>query len=164
MTFVLESPAFVTGDVLPQAQVYNGMGQTGANLSPALVWKGAPEGTRSFVVTVYDPDAPTGSGWWHWVVVNIPPQVTALPEGAGSGKGGLPEGALQIRTDFGVPGYGGAAPPPGRVHRYVFTVYALDVPKLDITADASPALVGFMIHHHQLGAASLTALYGGSAR
>lgn len=164
MTFVLESPGFVTGDLLPQAQVYDGMGQTGANLSPALSWKGAPEGTRSFVVTVYDPDAPTGSGWWHWVVVNIPPQVSGLPEGAGSGKGGLPEGALQVRTDFGAPGYGGAAPPPGRVHRYVFTVYALDVPTLDVTADASPALVGFMVHHHQLAAASLTALYGGSAR
>ncbi|MBO1324880.1 kinase inhibitor [Acetobacter sp. TBRC 12305] len=164
MAFTLTSPAFITGDVLPQAQVYNGMGQSGQNLSPALTWKGAPEGTKSFVVTVYDPDAPTGSGWWHWVVVNIPPNVTTLPEGAGSGRGGMPEGALQIRTDFGVPGYGGAAPPPGRVHRYVFTVYALDVPKLEASADSSPALVGFMVHHHQLAAASLTALYGGPAK
>ncbi|MFT8675890.1 MAG: kinase inhibitor [Acetobacter sp.] len=164
MAFTLTSPAFVTGDVLPQAQVYNGMGQTGQNLSPALAWTGAPEGTQSFVVTVFDPDAPTGSGWWHWVVVNIPPTVTTLPEGAGSGRGGLPEQALQIRTDFGVPGYGGAAPPPGRVHRYVFTVYALDVPRLEVSADSSPALVGFMVHHHQLATASLTALYGGPAK
>ena len=145
MTFVHESPAFTTGSVQPQAHVYNGMGQTGANLSPALSWKGAPEGTRSFVVTVYDPDAPTGSGWWHWVVVNIPATVTALPEGAGSGKGGLPEGALQIRTDFGAPGYGGAAPPPGRAHPYIVTVYSLDVPPLGIGPYASPALVGVCV-------------------
>lgn len=161
MAFVLTSPAFTDGATLPQAQVYNGMGQTGQNLSPALEWKNAPEGTKSFVVTTYDPDAPTGSGWWHWVVANIPASVTALPEGAGSGKGGLPEGAVQVRTDFGAPGYGGAAPPPGPAHRYIFSVYALDVPKLDIGPDASPALVGFMVHHHKLASASLTALYSG---
>ncbi|KXV68785.1 kinase inhibitor [Acetobacter malorum] len=161
MAFVLTSPAFTDGATLPQAQVYNGMGQTGQNLSPALEWKNAPEGTKSFVVTTYDPDAPTGSGWWHWVVANIPASVTALPEGAGSGKGGLPEGAVQVRTDFGAPGYGGAAPPPGPAHRYIFSVYALDVPKLDIAPDASPALVGFMVHHHKLASASLTALYSG---
>ncbi|MCP1270724.1 kinase inhibitor [Acetobacter cerevisiae] len=161
MAFVLTSPAFTDGATLPQAQVYNGMGQTGQNLSPALEWKNAPEGTKSFVVTTYDPDAPTGSGWWHWVVANIPASVTALPEGAGSGKGGLPEGAVQVRTDFGAPGYGGAAPPPGPAHRYIFSVYALDVPKLDIAPDASPAMVGFMVHHHKLASASLTALYSG---
>lgn len=161
MAFVLTSPAFTDGATLPQAQVYNGMGQTGQNLSPALEWKNAPEGTKSFVVTTYDPDAPTGSGWWHWVVANIPASVTALPEGAGSGKGGLPEGAVQVRTDFGAPGYGGAAPPLGPAHRYIFSVYALDVPKLDIAPDASPAMVGFMVHHHKLASASLTALYSG---
>lgn len=164
MAFTLTSPAFVNGAVMPQAQVYAGMGQTGGNLSPPLVWNGAPEGTKSFVVTLYDPDAPTGSGWWHWVVVNIPASVTALPEGAGSSKGGLPEGALQIRTDFGVPGYGGAAPPPGHVHRYIFTVTALDVPTLDIAPDASPALVGFMVHHHQLAKAQITVLYGSASK
>ncbi|KAA8387975.1 kinase inhibitor [Acetobacter sp. DmW_136] len=162
MAFVLTSPAFVNGDTLPQAQVYNGMGQHGQNLSPALEWKDAPAGTKSFVVTVYDPDAPTGSGWWHWVVVNIPATITELPTGAGSAGDKLPKGALQVRTDFGVPGYGGAAPPPGRVHRYVFTVYALDVPTLDVQADSSPALVGFMVNHHKLASASLTALYGSS--
>ncbi|WP_395495363.1 kinase inhibitor [Acetobacter sp. KSO5] len=161
MAFVLTSPAFTDGATLPQAQVYNGMGQRGQNLSPALEWKNAPEGTKSFVVTTYDPDAPTGSGWWHWVVTNIPASVTALPEGAGSGKGGLPEGAVQVRTDFGAPGYGGAAPPPGPAHRYIFSVYALDVPKLDIAPDASPAMVGFMVYHHKLASASLTALYSG---
>ncbi|MCP1216216.1 kinase inhibitor [Acetobacter orientalis] len=160
MTFVLTSPAFKNGDTLPQAQVFNGMGQSGQNLSPALAWHGVPQGTQSFVVTVYDPDAPTGSGWWHWVVANIPANVTSLPEGAGSGKAGLPAQAVQVRTDFGQPGYGGAAPPVGRKHHYVFTVHALDVPALDITPEASPALVGFMVHHHTLGAATLTAVYG----
>ncbi|MFT9295104.1 MAG: kinase inhibitor [Acetobacter orientalis] len=160
MTFVLTSPAFKNGDTLPQAQVFNGMGQSGQNLSPALAWHGVPQGTQSFVLTVYDPDAPTGSGWWHWVVANIPANVTSLPEGAGSGKAGLPAQAVQVRTDFGQPGYGGAAPPPGRKHHYVFTVHALDVPALDITPEASPALVGFMVHHHTLGAATLTAVYG----
>lgn len=160
MTFVLTSPAFKNGDTLPQAQVFNGMGQSGQNLSPALAWHGVPQGTQSFVVTVYDPDAPTGSGWWHWVVANIPANVTSLPEGAGSGKVGLPAQAVQVRTDFGQPGYGGAAPPAGRKHHYVFTVHALDVPALDITPEASPALVGFMVHHHTLGAATLTAVYG----
>lgn len=160
MTFVLTSPAFKNGDTLPQAQVFNGMGQSGQNLSPALAWHGVPQGTQSFVLTVYDPDAPTGSGWWHWVVANIPASVISLPEGAGSGKAGLPAQAVQVRTDFGQPGYGGAAPPAGRKHHYVFTVHALDVPALDITPEASPALVGFMVHHHTLGAATLTAVYG----
>lgn len=160
MTFVLTSPAFKNGDTLPPAQVFNGMGQSGQNLSPALAWHGVPQGTQSFVVTVYDPDAPTGSGWWHWVVANIPVNVTSLPEGAGSGKAGLPAQAVQVRTDFGQPGYGGAAPPAGRKHHYVFTVHALDVPALDITPEASPALVGFMVHHHTLGVATLTAVYG----
>ncbi|GBR01049.1 kinase inhibitor [Acetobacter oeni] len=162
MAFTLTSTAFVNGATLPPAQVYSGMGQTGGNLSPPLRWDGAPAGTRSFVVTLYDPDAPTGSGWWHWVVINIPADVASLPEGAGSGKAGLPDGALQIRTDFGVAGYGGAAPPPGRVHRYIFTVTALDVPKLEVPADASPALIGFMLNHHRLSSAQLTALYGTS--
>ncbi|MCH4092413.1 kinase inhibitor [Acetobacter sp.] len=164
MAFTLTSPAFSNGAVMPQTQVYSGMGQTGSNLSPPLQWEGAPAGTRSFVVTLYDPDAPTGSGWWHWVVANIPADVASLAEGAGSGKGDLPEGALEVRTDFGVPGYGGAAPPPGHIHRYVFTVTALDVPQLEVTADSSPALVGFMVHHHRLASARLTVIYGTGAK
>ncbi|NHO32658.1 kinase inhibitor [Acetobacter fallax] len=160
MAFTLTSTAFVNGATMPQAQVYSGMGETGGNLSPPLAWKDAPAGTKSFVVTLYDPDAPTGSGWWHWVVINIPAGITALPEGAGSGKGGLPEGALQLRTDFGVPGYGGAAPPPGRVHRYILTVTALDVPKLDVPAEATPAMIGFMLNQHHLASAQITVLYG----
>jgi Raf kinase inhibitor-like YbhB/YbcL family protein len=143
------------------AQYANVFGCTGKNVSPHIAWQGAPQGTKSFVVTVYDPDAPTGSGWWHWVVADIPARVTELPQGAGSGKAPLPAGALQTRTDFGPPGYGGAAPPPGAPHRYIFTVHALKVPTLGLNPDVSPAYVGFNVHFNSLGSATLTATYPG---
>jgi len=160
--FVLSCPTIKPGATLPDAQVFNGMGCTGKNLSPALKWSGAPSGTRSFAITVYDPDAPTGSGWWHWVVYNIPATVNELPEGAGTPDGkGLPAGCVQGRTDFGIPGFGGAAPPPGdKPHRYIFTVYALKTDKIDIPPDGTAAQVGFMINATKLGAASFTAMYG----
>ena len=161
MAFRLTSTAFKGGDVLPQGQVFNGMGHAGANLSPQLQWVDAPEGTQSFAITCYDPDAPTGSGWWHWVVVDIPGSVSELAEGAGSGKAALPVPALQTRTDFGPPGYGGAAPPPGGPHRYICTVHALKVPSLGLNADVSAAYVGFNIHFNSLGSATLTATYPG---
>src|SRR5262249_32013324 len=138
----LESPSIKPGATLNEAQVFNSFGCSGKNLSPALQWSGAPAGTKSFAVTLYDPDAPTGSGWWHWVVFNIPASTTSLPEGAGSTDGAhLPAGAAQGKTDFGAPGFGGACPPPGdKPHRYIFTVYALKTDKLDASADASPAM------------------------
>ena len=144
---------------MPNAQVFNGMGHSGGNQSPELSWEGAPEGTKSFVITMYDPDAPTGSGWWHWVVVNIPASVHELPTGA-SGKH-MPQGALETRTDIGKPGYTGAAPPPGPAHHYVITIYALKVDKLDVTADTSAAMIGFMTNFNSLGKAALTVTYGG---
>lgn len=156
--FTVASPDVAEGQMLSDAQVLNGFGCTGGNVSPALEWQGAPAGTKSFVVTVYDPDAPSGSGWWHWVVYNVPAATTSLPRNAGSGEG-LPDGAVQGRTDFGAPGFGGACPPPGAMHRYQFTVYALDVDKLDLPADPSAALVGFMTGAHTLGSARLTAVY-----
>ncbi len=159
MSFRLTSKNFKEGDRLPEAQVFNGMGYTGGNVSPQLAWDGAPEGTKSFVVTLYDPDAPTGSGWWHWVIINIPASVKELPEGAGSGAG-LPAGALQTRTDYGAPGFGGAAPPPGKPHRYIFTVHALKVERLDLDEQASAALVGYMTNMNSLGKATLMATYG----
>lgn len=159
MAFRLWSDDLKEGGRLPEAQVFNGMGYTGDNLSPHLAWDGAPPGTRSFVVTLYDPDAPTGSGWWHWVVVNIPASVNELPRGCGDGSS-LPAGALQTRTDFGAPGYGGAAPPPGRPHRYVFAVHALKVEHLDLDVQASAAMVGFMVNANSLGKATLTVTYG----
>jgi Raf kinase inhibitor-like YbhB/YbcL family protein len=138
------------------------MGCTGANQSPALSWSGAPAGTKSFALTVYDPDAPTGSGWWHWVVYNIPANVTSLPRDAGdASKNLLPAGSAQGNTDFGTPGYGGPCPPTGdKPHHYIFTIYALNTDKLDIPANATAAYVGFNIHAHVLGKSTLTALYG----
>jgi hypothetical protein len=160
--FTLSSPTIKPNSTLSDAQVFNDFGCKGQNISPALRWKDAPAGTRSFAVTVYDPDAPTGSGWWHWVVYNIPATATGLPEGAGAVDGkGLPAGSVQGRTDFGSTGFGGACPPPGdKPHRYIFTVHALKTEKLDLPADASAAMVGFMIHSNRLAQAQFTARYG----
>ena len=162
--FTLSSPTIKPGSMLTDAQVFKGFGCEGKNISPALKWSGAPSGTKSYAVTVYDPDAPTGSGWWHWVVYNIPASATELPEGAGGADGmGLPAGTTQGRTDFGAPGFGGACPPAGdKPHRYIFTVYALKTDKIDAPEDASAALVGFMINANKLGKASFEAKYGRS--
>jgi Raf kinase inhibitor-like protein, YbhB/YbcL family len=161
MAFVLRSPDFADQATLPKAFVHHAMGAGGDNLSPALQWEGAPAGTRSFALTLYDPDAPTGSGWWHWVVYDLPASTNGLPRGAGANGGAqLPQGAKQGRTDFGSQEYGGAAPPPGHgPHRYIFTLYALNVDKLDVPDDASAAYVGFMIHSAKLGEAKLVAKY-----
>jgi len=160
--FTLSSPTVKPGSMLTDAQVFKGFGCEGKNISPALKWSGAPAGTKSYAVTVYDPDAPTGSGWWHWVVYNLPAATTELPEGAGGADGkGLPAGAVQGRTDFGAAGFGGACPPAGdKPHRYIFTVYALKTDKIEAPADASAALVGFMINANKLGKASFEAKYG----
>src|SRR4029077_8760028 len=134
----------------------------GKNISPVLSWSDAPKGTKSFALSIYDPDAPTGSGYWHWVVFNIPADVTSLPEGAGDPKtDAAPKGAIQSRTDFGTPGYGGPCPPKGdKPHRYFFTVHALKVEKIDADANASGALVGFMLNANKLGRATLSGTYG----
>jgi Raf kinase inhibitor-like YbhB/YbcL family protein len=140
--------------------LFNGFGCTGKNISPELHWSGAPAGTQSFAVSVYDPDAPTGSGWWHWYVVNLPASTNALAQGVGAK---LPKGAQQIKTDFGVPGYGGPCPPEGskaKPHRYIVTVFALKVPKLDIPEGASAALAGFMVNANALAKTTLTYTYG----
>ena len=158
--FTLKSTTLKPNGNLPDKNVFNGMGCTGENVSPDLQWTDAPKDTKSFVVTVYDPDAPTGSGWWHWTVYNIPATATDLKEGAGSGKGELPEGAAQGRTDFGAAGYGGACPPEGdKPHKYVFTVYALKTDKIDIPADASAAMLGFMTNANKLASATFTVKY-----
>lgn len=134
-----------------------GFGCSGQNLSPALSWKNPPKGTKSFVLTVYDKDAPTGLGWMHWVVANIPANISKLPAGITADGKNLPEGALQTRTDFGPGGYGGACPPEGRKHRYEITLTALKVDRLpNVTADASPALVGFLTKANALGKAAIT--------
>src|SRR5499427_4451609 len=151
-SFKLESPTIKPGATLTEAQVFNSFGCSGKNLSPALQWSGAPAGTKSFALTMYDPDAPTGSGWWHWVVYNIPASATSLAAGAGDPKKSLlPAGAVQGNTDFGVPGYGGPCPPPkDKAHHYHIRLFALDTDKLDVPANATAAYVGFNIGAHTL--------------
>ncbi|MFA7275699.1 MAG: YbhB/YbcL family Raf kinase inhibitor-like protein [Pseudobdellovibrionaceae bacterium] len=156
----LSSPTLQNGAVMDMSQVYDGLGCTGGNTSPEISWKDIPDGTKSFAVTVYDPDAPTGSGWWHWMVVNIPADARGLPAGAGSADGKkLPTGAIQITTDFGKPGYNGACPPADhKNHRYEFTVYALkDVIPVDPKATA--AAIGFYINSLKLSSAQIIVLY-----
>jgi Raf kinase inhibitor-like YbhB/YbcL family protein len=160
--FTLASPDIETGKPIANKHVFNGFGCTGENVSPAVVWQEAPKDTKSFALTVYDPDAPTGSGWWHWVMINIPADLHGLPQGAGDPAAGkAPKGAAQMRTDFGKPGWGGPCPPQGdKPHRYIFTVHALKVDKLDVPEDATAALVGFMINANRIGKASFTGHYG----
>jgi Raf kinase inhibitor-like YbhB/YbcL family protein len=160
--FSIDIPTIKPNSTLGDAQVYNSFGCSGKNISPALKWSGAPNGTKSFAVTVYDPDAPTGSGWWHWLVYNIPATVTELPQHAGDADGKqLPAGAVQGRTDFGTAGFGGACPPAGdKPHRYIFTVYALKTEKIDAPAASTAAMVGYMLNGNQLAKSSVTAYYG----
>lgn len=164
MGMIITSENFKEGEMLGTQHVLSeafGFGCKGGNLSPQLSWTQAPAGAQSFAVTCFDPDAPTGSGFWHWVVVNIPPTVTSLPLGAGDPAGGkMPAGALEVRTDFGKPGYGGPCPPEGfNVHRYIFTVHAVGLASLPVTADTSAAIVGFYLNFHTLEKASLIGLY-----
>ena len=161
-TLALESPDLTPGGRMPEAQVFSGFGCTGGNVSPALTWRGVPEGAKSLALTLYDPDAPTGSGWWHWLIFNIPPDAAGLKRGAGDPKAGTaPPGSVQSMTDFGTVGYGGPCPPPGDPpHRYRFTLYALDIDKVPLDEKASGAMVGFFLNRHQIGKSTLTVRYG----
>lgn len=151
--FTLTSTDIADGQQLKAAQVFNGFGCEGGDTAPSLSWSNAPEGTKSFALTVYDPAAPTASGWWHWFVFNIPADVTELKSGAA-----LPAGSVELANDFGTKGYGGACPPPGRVHLYQFTVHALPV-ALELGDQVSNALAGFMVNANSIASASITAVY-----
>jgi hypothetical protein len=155
--FTVTSTDCADGETLATPHVSGVMGAGGEDRSPQLAWAGFPAATRSFCVTMYDPDAPTGSGFWHWVLVNLPASVTELPTGAKEADLG---GAFSVRNDYGDTGYGGAAPPPGdRPHRYVFAVHALDVETLGIDKEATPTFAAFNALFHTLGRALITPTY-----
>jgi Raf kinase inhibitor-like YbhB/YbcL family protein len=158
-TFTLTSSS--VGGQATMQEVFNGFGCTGQNLSPQLSWSNPPEGTKSYAITIHDKDAPTGSGWWHWLAFDLPASTNNLPQGAGdAAKNLMPAGAVQSRTDFGAPGYGGPCPPPGHgPHQYIVTVYALKTDKLGLDANASPATVGYYLNGATLAKASIVFYY-----
>ena len=159
--FTLVSPDIGKDNPIALDQVFNGFGCKGKNLSPALFWSGAPAGTQSFAIMVHDPDAPTGSGFWHWVAFNIPADAVSIPAEAGDvKKKGMPAGVVQGRNDYGTFGYGGPCPPPGKPHHYHFRIFAWKVPKLDVPADATAALIGFNVNANKIGEADLVGMYG----
>ncbi|WP_327038842.1 YbhB/YbcL family Raf kinase inhibitor-like protein [Micromonospora maris] len=154
-SFTLTSQDVQNGEPMDAAHAHGSTG--GGNVSPQLSWSGFPAETKGFAVTCFDPDAPTGSGFWHWVLVNLPADVTELPRGATADD---LRGGFTVRNDYGEQGFGGAAPPPGdRPHRYVFAVHALDVERLDLTPDATPAYVGFNLTFHTLARATIRPTY-----
>lgn len=155
-SIVVRSADFQDGAEIPLTHVLNTFGCTGGNESPALEWSGAPAGTQSFAVVVHDPDAPTGVGFFHWSIFDLPASTTSLPRNAAASA---PAGAVMGRTDFGTSTYGGPCPPPGAPHRYAFTVYALDVPSLGADANASGALLRFMLREHTLAYGRLVGTY-----
>jgi hypothetical protein len=160
-SFSVSSSDCADGQPLAMPHVSGVMGAGGEDRSPQLSWTGFPEATESFAVTVFDPDAPTASGFWHWAVANIPASTTGLPSGAGdSDAPRLPEGAIQLRNDSGFAGYVGAAPPAGHgPHRYFVVVHAVDTRTLDVTADTTPAVLGFNLFFHTLARAQLVVRY-----
>ena len=151
--FTLTSKALANGSPIGAEHYWNNFGCSGGNVMPDLAWQGVPAGTKSFVVTLYDKDAPTCSCFWHWVAYDIPATTRALPGGANGTP--LPAGTIEGNTDLGKPGFFGPCPPVGRVHTYEYTVHALKVDKLPVDKGASPALVGFFVWQNSLGKATL---------
>jgi Raf kinase inhibitor-like YbhB/YbcL family protein len=148
----LSSAAIPDGSSIATRHIEPGIG--GDNVSPDLTWTPGPDGTQSYCITCFDPDAPTGSGWWHWLVTDIPASVTSIPDG-----GPLPDGARTWPNDYAYPGWGGPWPPPGPAHHYVFTVHAMSVPRIDSGDSTPPAMVRLLMHFAELGRASFTAVY-----
>jgi Raf kinase inhibitor-like YbhB/YbcL family protein len=160
--FSISSKDIENREAISNKHVFRGFGCEGENISPQINWKHAPKNTKSFALTVYDPDAPTGSGWWHWVVVNIPANYKKLPTDFGAeNKFQLADGMVQIRNDFGIYQFGGPCPPKGdKPHRYIFTIYALKTNKIDLSENSTAALAGFVINQGVIAKASFEARYG----
>ncbi|MEM6526073.1 MAG: YbhB/YbcL family Raf kinase inhibitor-like protein [Bacteroidota bacterium] len=158
-TFTLSSKDI--GGQATLTEEFNGFGCVGENTSPQLAWENAPEGTKSFAVTMYDPDAPTGSGWWHWVVFDIPANVNELVSNAGNVASNLaPKNAIQSITNYGAKGYGGPCPPEGHgIHQYIITVYALKTDKLGLDENTNPAVVGYYLWNNTIAKASIVTYY-----
>jgi len=159
--FHLTSSEWHDGGSVPKENLFNGSGCGGANISPEFHWSDAPSGTKSFAFTIFDPDAPTGGGWWHWVIFNIPGSVSELPAGAGDDESRrLPPTGVQCRNDYGEPGYGGPCPPPGSTHRYLVRAYALNVEKLPFGSETPPGKMAKQIEAHSIGVAKLLVRFG----
>ena len=159
--FRLISSEWHEGGSVPQENVFSGSGCAGANISPEFHWSDAPSGTKSFAITIFDPDAPTGGGWWHWVIFNIPRTVSELPAGAGSKESKrLPPASVQCQNDYGEPGYGGPCPPAGSTHRYLVRVYALNVEKLPFGSETPPGKMAKQIEEHSIGVAKVMVRFG----
>jgi Raf kinase inhibitor-like YbhB/YbcL family protein len=160
-SFTLTSSDLRDGSTLPGAHAYAGAADDAANASPQLSWTDFPAGTASFAVTCFDPDAPTPSGFWHWVLIDLPVSTTSLPTNAGAAGASLPGAAFHVRNDWGSKDYGGAFPPDDDpAHRYFFVVHAVDVESLGVDSDATPAVVSFNLVFHTLARAQLIATFG----
>lgn len=160
LTLEVKAPSLPASLVIPQKNAFSGFGCTGDNVSPSLTWSAGPEGTRSYLIMMYDPDAPTGVGFHHWWVANLPSNTNALAEGAGGPEGKLPRGAVQGRNDYSTTHYGGPCPPKGRTHRYEFYVWALSVDSLPVEPQTSPVVVRFLLRDKALAVGRLTAKHG----
>lgn len=160
-SFTVTSEDVQHGVLMTDKHVYNSFGMSGQNISPQLSWSGFPAQTKGFAVTCYDPDAPTTSGFWHWLVIDLPASVTSLPAGAGASDAALPAGAFHVRNDYGTNDFGGSAPPQGdEPHRYIFAVHALDTDKLGIDGTVTPAVAGFNLRFHTIARGLLIPVYG----
>ncbi len=160
--FSIESDVIKHRGAIADKYSFNGFGCSGENISPQMRWKSPPKDTKSFAVSVYDPDAPTGSGWWHWVLVNIPATYSELPLNFGNqDKFMLKDNIIQVRNDFGFYKYGGPCPPQGdKPHRYIFTIYALKIDKISLEEGATSALAGFLINQNAIAKTKFEGFYG----